>query len=145
MRKIFVFLFALTLIGVALQTGCGSKQTEEKKTEEAKVENPPDFTKTVDDFCEEYRLLEEYGDIPYKGKIILLQGKVGSVSTGFPWTIYLDYLESSKKPYNTPRVRCEMKDFAPVSNVTVGEEISIQGRCEGLSGGAIIMEDCEVR
>ena len=145
MRKIFVVLFALALIGAVMQMGCGSKQTEEAKVEEAKAESPPDFTYSVDDFCREYGLLEGYGDIPFKGKIILLQGKVNSVEKDIPG-IYRVYLQGGNTdPHYASGVKCEMVGFVPESMVTVGEEISIQGRCEGISGSTIIMEDCEIK
>lgn len=90
-----------------------------------------------------YHQNEIRADQVFKGRIVLVQGSVSSVNEtfgslyvhlapttgGLLWTVQCDFPESA-------RLR--------LANLRTGEVVRVDGRCEGMLIGSVVLRDCEI-
>jgi hypothetical protein len=87
---------------------------------------------TAEELCKEYDANEVKADDTYKGKPIVVTGKIGDIGkTDVMDTIYV--LLDDEKNYSFVSVQCEFPDSQSdaVANLEIGSQVKIIGTCEG--------------
>jgi len=129
MKKILLILLGLGLIGVAIGYYMYNKPVESLENKK------PDMEVTAGKVIEDYQSNESTANDLYLGKVIQVNGKVGSVVE-----------EEGKKKINIDAgnpmsmVICELEDAKEADNVQAGQDISIKGKCTGYLSDVVLVQ-----
>ena len=113
--------------------------TNEKEIAESKV---PPIIIAPEQLYSEYAANEVAADEKYKDKIVLLTGMVTEIAKDYSGGISITLLTSS---YSSG-IQCMFSDdhIKETAKLVKGQKISIKGKCEGLSVGAVMINGCSI-
>lgn len=113
--------------------------TNEKEIAESKV---PPIIIAPEQLYSEYAANEVAADEKYKDKIVLLTGMVTEIAKDYSGGISITLLTSS---YSSG-IQCMFSDdhIKETAKLVKGQKITIKGKCEGLSVGAVMINGCSI-
>jgi len=116
----------LLLIVKACSIGASQKK---EQVETVKQDTVPTINVTAEELINAYESNEVSADDQYKGKTLIVSGKVGKIGKDFFDAIYIT-LESDAEYRN---VQCFIKDKQVAAKLVQGQYVSVQGKCDGLN------------
>jgi uncharacterized protein (DUF1330 family) len=128
------------LLGVLFAvTGCPKKDADpkDKGTDAVRLPSPPaDFTLGAVDLAKEYEADPKAADLKYKGKWLLVEGKVSDVVLGYAddvTVVLRGFNKDPKKAILGHSARCHLNkdDTARAANLTKGQKVTVKGECNG--------------
>lgn len=129
-QKNIVTLVVIGAVWLALALGCSSfkKVTEEKRAER----EGPGITVSAEDLYKAYESNEAEADKLYQGKIVIVTGTVGTISTpeqgmGRPAIILIDVKQ--KPIVNCFGFSADAKDA--IARLKSGDKVTVKGKCMG--------------
>ncbi len=96
---------------------------------------------TAPELCSAYRANEVAADIKYKGKIIKVTGVIDSIGRDAFRTAYFTLTSGGKYGLKTVWCTFNLKDEPQLAQLTRGQKVTVQGKCEG-EQTYIRMGDC---
>ena len=141
---------ALLMLPLMLQA-CGEQPTNSNTTAsttatttEAATPTETPMTVTADELLKGYKDNELAGDQKYKGKPLIVTGKIFSIESGIADMPFIMLKAGGDMSFNMPQAHFDKSDTPTLSKLKKGATIKVQCTGDGEMAGTPILKDCKV-
>lgn len=86
----------------------------------------------------QYDANEVKADNMFKGKVLRITGRVGDIKKDIMDDVYVTLQDNDK--YSIRSVQCFIEDAAVAANLTQGQQVTIEGKCDGLLMNVLVKD-----
>lgn len=141
--------FALVM-SVLLLTACGTETTNQnEQTVKPNTEQSPEpvvemIEATADELLNSYKENELAGDEKYKGKTLIITGKINSIQSGLGDTPFILLNAGGDMEFALPQAHFSNSEKQSLLELKKGTNVKLQCIGDGEIGGTPMLKDCKV-